>query len=143
VEGVGVTAPAPVGVYEPYAIGGQLLALSAISSARDGQMTIGKVGAEIDLATARVAAERAAENLIAVLLHAVGDDTSRIARVLMVRGYVNATPDFVLTQKVIDAASDRIIARFGEKGRHARTSIGCSTLPNGNAVTLEALVILA
>jgi enamine deaminase RidA (YjgF/YER057c/UK114 family) len=143
VEGVGVIAPAPVGVYEPYAIAGQLVALSAISSAKDGQMITGRLGEDLDLATARVAAERAAENLIAVLLDAVGDDASRIARVLMVRGYVNAAPDFALTHKVIDAASERIIARFGEKGRHARTSIGCATLPNGNAVTLEALAVLA
>jgi hypothetical protein len=45
--------------------------------------------------------------------------------------------------KVIDAASERLIARLGDdRGRHARTAIGCATLPNRNAVTLEALAVL-
>ena len=33
--------------------------------------------------------------------------------------------------------------RLGEKGRHARTAIGCATLPNNNAVTLEAIARVA
>jgi enamine deaminase RidA (YjgF/YER057c/UK114 family) len=61
----------------------------------------------------------------------------------MVRGYVNATDDFALVHKVIDAASDLLIAELGEKGRHARSVVGCATLPNNNAVTLEAVAILA
>jgi hypothetical protein len=62
---------------------------------------------------------------------------------MIVRGYVNAADDFALVHKVIDAASETIIARLGEAtGRHARTALGCATLPNGNAVTLEALVAL-
>ena len=28
------------------------------------------------------------------------------------------------------------------RGRHARTSLGCATLPNGNAVTLEGVAAL-
>jgi len=58
------------------------------------------------------------------------------------RSDVNAAPDFTLVHKVIDAASEAIIAELGERGRHARTAIGCATLPNGNAVTLEALVMV-
>jgi hypothetical protein len=36
-----------------------------------------------------------------------------------------------------------LVERLGERGRHARTAMGCSTLPNNNAVTLEALAIVA
>jgi enamine deaminase RidA (YjgF/YER057c/UK114 family) len=43
---------------------------------------------------------------------------------------------------VIDAASALIIERLGEKGRHARTALGLATLPNNNAVTLEAIAVL-
>jgi enamine deaminase RidA (YjgF/YER057c/UK114 family) len=56
---------------------------------------------------------------------------------------VNAEDDFAQPHKIIDAASDLIIARLGDKGRHARTAIGCSTLPNNNAVTLDAIARLA
>ena len=60
----------------------------------------------------------------------------------MVRGYVNAADDITSVHKVVDAASDAIIAELGDKGRHARTALGCATLPNGNAVTLEAIAVL-
>ena len=135
--------PQPVGRYEPFTRMGPILFVSAISSARDGQLITGKVGADIDLDQARDAARRAAENLLAVIADAVGGDPSRIEKILFVRGYVNAAEDFAQVHKVIDAASEFLIEQLGEKGRHARTSLGCATLPNGNAVTLEAEVLVA
>ena len=135
-------APDPVGLYEPYVANGSIVALSAISSAEDGQLITGKVGRDLDLAAARAAAERAARNLLAVLRDAAGDDLSRVRHMLMVRGYVNATDDFQFVHKVIDAASVEIIAALGDKGCHARTAIGCAALPNGNAVTVEAIAVL-
>ena len=135
-------APGPVGLYEPFAVAAGLIAISAISSAEDGQLVTGKVGRDLDLAAAQRAAERAARNLLAVLLDAVDGEALRIGRLLMVRGYVNAADDFPAVHKVVDAASDVIIAALGDKGRHARTSLGCATLPNGNAVTLEAIATL-
>jgi enamine deaminase RidA (YjgF/YER057c/UK114 family) len=136
-------APQPVGRYAPFARFGDLVALSAISSAREGQPVTGKVGRDFDLATGQAAARRAAENLLAVLLDAAGGDPGRIDRILVLRGYVNAAEDFGDVHKVIDAASDVLIAHLGEEaGAHARTSLGCATLPNGNAVTLEALAVL-
>ena len=135
--------PAPVGLYEPFVRFGDFVALSAISSARDGAMVTGKVGRDLDLEAGRAAARRAAENLLAVLVDAAGGDPARIDRLLLVRGYVNAADDFASVHKVIDAASEMLVERLGERGRHARTALGCATLPNGNAVTLEALARLA
>ena len=130
--------PEPVGLYEPFTRCGELVFLSAISSARDGTMITGKVGTDLSFEEGQEAARRAAANLLAVLADAAGAE-ARIAAVLMVRGQVNATDDFAKVHKVIDAASELIIERLGEKGRHARTAIGCATLPNNNAVTLEAI----
>lgn len=134
--------PDPVGLYEPYTRSGELVFLSAISSARDGTMITGKVGRDLSVEFGREAARLAAENLLAVLSSAVGDD-SKIEGILMLRGQVNATEDFSDVHKVIDAASEFIIERLGDKGRHARTAIGCATLPNNNAVTLEAIARVA
>ena len=136
-------APDPVGLYDPFVASGKLVALSAISSARHGRLITGKLGRELDLAEGRQAARQAAENLLAVLFNAVGCDDKRIERILFVRGYVNAADDFPSVHKVIDAASELIIARLGDRGRHARTAIGCATLPNNNAVTLEAIAVLS
>jgi enamine deaminase RidA (YjgF/YER057c/UK114 family) len=129
--------PEPVGVYEPYTRCGELVFLSAISSARDGTMITGKVGRDLSLEEGREAARRAAENLLAVMCVAGCGDN--VLGVMLVRGQVNATEDFAEVHKVIDAASELIIERLGERGRHARTSIGCATLPHNNAVTLEAI----
>jgi enamine deaminase RidA (YjgF/YER057c/UK114 family) len=126
--------PEPVGVYEPFTRCGDLVFLSAISSARDGAMITGKVGRDLTLDQGREAARRAAMNLLAVL-----ETVGEVRAVLMVRGQVNAADDFGQVHKVIDAASELIIERLGDKGRHARTAIGCATLPNNNAVTLEAI----
>ena len=126
--------PEPVGVYEPFTRSGDLAFVSAISSARDGAMITGKVGRDLSFEDGREAAKRAADNLLAVLERA-----GEVEAVLLIRGQVNATEDFAQVHKVIDAASERIIERLGESGRHARTAIGCATLPNNNAVTLEAI----
>jgi len=106
-------------------------------------MITGKVGREVSFEDGCEAARRAAENLLAVLLDAAGGDEAAIKQIMLVRGQVNATDDFPAVHKVIDAASDLLVERLGERGRHARTAMGCSTLPNNNAVTLEALAIVA
>ena len=134
--------PDPVGLYEPFSRFGELVFLSAISSARDGTMITGKVGADLSLEESQEAARRAASNLLAVLADAAGGE-EKIAGILLMRGQVNATDGFFQVHKVIDAASELIIERLGAKGRHARTAIGCSTLPNNNAVTLEAIARVA
>jgi len=134
--------PDPVGLYEPFSRFGELVFLSAISSARDGTMITGKVGADLSLEEGQEAARRAASNLLAVLADAAGGE-EKIAGILLMRGQVNATDGFFQVHKVIDAASELIIERLGAKGRHARTAIGCSTLPNNNAVTLEAIARVA
>ncbi|MCL6739791.1 RidA family protein [Sphingomonas sp. RB56-2] len=135
--------PAPIGLYESYVRHGELVAVSGISPARAGETIAGKVGRELSFEQGCEAARRAAENLLAVLRQAAGQDDGAIQRILLVRGQVNATEDFTMVHKVIDAASELLVERLGERGRHARTAIGCSTLPNNNAVTLEALAIIA
>jgi enamine deaminase RidA (YjgF/YER057c/UK114 family) len=138
-----MTHPEPVGLYEPWVRVGDLVALSAISSARDGALVTGKVGRDLDLEAGRAAARRAAENLLSVLIDAAGGDAGNVERLLIVRGYVNAAEDFGQVHKVIDAASEVLIAHLGEaRGRHARTALGLATLPNNNAVTLEAIAAL-
>jgi enamine deaminase RidA (YjgF/YER057c/UK114 family) len=138
-----VTAPPdPIGLYEPFTKFGDLVFLSAISSARDGTMITGKIGAELSLEDGREAARRAAANLLAVLAIAA-EDEANIGGILLLRGQVNAADNFAQVHKVIDAASELIVERLGDKGRHARTAIGCATLPNNNAVTLEAIARVA
>ncbi|MFM2129097.1 MAG: hypothetical protein RL477_643, partial [Pseudomonadota bacterium] len=45
--------------------------------------------------------------------------------------------------KVVNGASDLIVAVFGEAGRHARAAVGVNVLPLGAAVEIEAVIAFA
>lgn len=67
----------------------------------------------------------------------------RIERILFVRGHVDAADDFPSVHMVTDAASELIIQTLGARGRHARTALGCASLPDNNAVTIAAIAVAA
>jgi len=57
-----------------------------------------------------------------------------------VTGMVNAAPTFTEHPKVIDGFSKLLVDVLGDAGRHARSAIGVSSLPNGMTVEVEAIV---
>ena len=59
-----------------------------------------------------------------------------------ITGFVNASADFTEHPKVVDAASAIMTAAFGEAGRHARAAVGCSSLPLGVPVEVEAIFLV-
>jgi enamine deaminase RidA (YjgF/YER057c/UK114 family) len=106
----------------------------------DGQYAyIGKVGKDIDLETARKSAELVMLNCLGVLKQEIGD-LDRVKRVVKLLGMVNCTPDFTDQPKVINGASDLLVAAFGDAGRHARSAVGMSSLPLGISVEIEMIV---
>jgi enamine deaminase RidA (YjgF/YER057c/UK114 family) len=66
-------------------------------------------------------------------------DLDRIVQCLRLTGYVNAATQFVDHPKVINGASELIVKVLGPKGRHTRAAIGCSSLPLGAAVEIDAI----
>ena len=58
-------------------------------------------------------------------------------------GFVNAAQDFIDGPKVLNGASDLMVAAFGDKGRHARSTIGVAALPSDAAVEVEAMFEVA
>ena len=108
--------------------------------AADGQYTyIGKVGKDIDLETARKSAELVILNCLGSLKMEIGD-LDRVKRVVKLLGMVNCTPEFTDHPKVINGASDLLVAAFGEAGRHARSAVGMGSLPLGISVEIEMIV---
>ena len=57
----------------------------------------------------------------------------------MICGFINCTNDFVEHPKVLDGASDLLIALFGEEGKHARTATGVYQLPFHASVQLDII----
>jgi enamine deaminase RidA (YjgF/YER057c/UK114 family) len=133
-------APVPVGAYTTWVAAGDLLFLSGTTCYVDGGLlSVGKVGTEVSLDQARQAARQTALNLLAVLKQALGD-LDRVSRVVKVNGYVNSAPGFDRQPEVINGASELFLAVFGDRGVHARTSIGVSELPGRIPVEIEMLV---
>lgn len=142
---LGITLPtpaSPVANYVPVVRTGNLIVISGqICFGPDGKLAPehkGTVGAEVSPEAATAAARYAAINVIAQLKAAVGD-LDKVARCVRLGGFINSAPDFVNQPAVMNGASDLMVAVFGDKGRHARSTIGVAALPMGAAVEVEAM----
>lgn len=142
---LGVTipdAPSPAANYVPFVRAGALLFVSGqISQNADGVVK-GLVGADMDVAAAAEAARLCAISLVAQAKKALDGDLDRVARVVKLTAFVNSAPGFSDQPKVVNGASDFLVAVFGDKGRHARSAVGAA-LPFGAAVEIEAIFEIA
>lgn len=136
-------APAPAANYVPYVITGNTLYVSGQIAAKDGAMILGKLGADMSVEDGAKAAEACALALLAQARAACGGDLGRIARVVKLVGFVNSTPDFTDQPKVINGASDLMVAVLGDAGRHARSAVSAAALPFGVAVEIEGIFEIA
>jgi len=131
----------PVANYAKAVRTGNLIFLSGHGPTKaDGQDIIGKVGKELSTDQGIEAARRTAISLISTLKMELGGDLSRVRRVVKVNGWVNCTNDFKDQPKVMNGCSDLLVAVFGQKGKHARTSLGTNALPSNIAIEIEMTV---
>jgi enamine deaminase RidA (YjgF/YER057c/UK114 family) len=63
----------------------------------------------------------------------------QVKRVVRLGGFINSDPSFFDVPKVMNGASDLMVALFGDAGRHARSTIGVAVLPMDAAVEVEGL----
>jgi enamine deaminase RidA (YjgF/YER057c/UK114 family) len=144
---IGVTLPkpaTPVANYIPFVRVGALLFVSGqICFDANGQLVAkGKLGGGVSVEDGQKAARACAANLLAHVKSAVGD-LDKVVRVVRLSGFVNAAPTFVDAPKVVNGASDVMVAAFGDKGRHARTAVGVAALPSDAAVEVEGIFEVA
>ena len=88
---------------------------------------------------AAAAAQRSAINVLAQAQAAIGD-LDRIVQVVRLGGFFAVDGRFDPLPQAMNGASDLMAAAFGERGRHARTTVGVAFLPLGAIVEVEALV---
>lgn len=140
---LGLTLPAPPSPVGSYLLAqqvGPLLFLSGTTCYVDGSLLYtGRLGAELTVEQGYAAARQTALNLLGVVKANLGD-LDRVERVVKLNGYVNSAPDFDRQPEVINGASDLLVSVFGDRGRHARTSIGVSDLPGHIPVEIEMVV---
>ena len=142
---LGITLPqpaAPVANYVPYVVAGRLVTISGqLCLGPDGKIGpehVGRVTMDVTVEAAKDAARLSAINVIAQLKAAIGD-LDRVTRCVRLGGFIASPPEFTGHAGVMNGASDLMVEVFGDKGRHARSTIGVAGLPLGASVEIEAM----
>lgn len=141
---LGLTLPeaaAPVAAYVPAVEAGGLLYISGQLPFKDGALMTGRLGEDRDEAYGTEAAQRCGLMLIAQMKKALGS-LDRVERIVKLGAFVNSAGDFTGQPKVVNGASELMVAVFGEAGRHARSAVGVPVLPLGAAVEIDAIVAI-
>ena len=133
-------AKPPVGNYVATKISGKMLFISGqISIDENGQLIKGKVGKDLDTEAGYNAAKRCALSIIAQVKSACDNDLSKVKSCIKLTGFVNSTDEFTDQPKVINGASDLIVAVFGNSGMHTRAAVSTNSLPLGVSVEVDAI----
>jgi enamine deaminase RidA (YjgF/YER057c/UK114 family) len=132
--------PAAMANYVPFTLAGNLLYVSGQGpKTKDGDWVRGQVGKDLTVQQGYEAARLTGIQILAVANGALGS-LSRVKRILKVNGFVNSGPEFRDHPVVINGCSDLFVELLGDVGRHARAAIGVSSLPQGTAVEIEAIL---
>ena len=140
---LGVTLPtpaAPIANYVPSVRSGNMLMVSGqICFGANGKLVAkGQLGAAVSIEDGQKAARACAINLLAQVKSALGD-LDKVVRVVRLGGFINSAPGFTEGPKVMNGASDLMVEAFGDKGRHARSTVGVAALPADAAVEVEGI----
>ena len=140
---LGITLPtpaAPIANYVATVRSGNLITVSGqLCFGDEGKLVAtGQLGGGVSMEDGQKAARACGVNLIAQLKAAVGD-LDKVVRVVRLGGFINSAPGYADGPKVMNGASDLMVEVFGDKGRHARSTVGVSALPANVAVEVEGL----
>ena len=133
------SAPEPVAEYIPVRKAGGLIFCSGQGPVVDDEFVYtGRIGKELGIEEGFECAQICALNCLAAInsispLH-------KIEKIVKVRGFVNSADDFTDQPQVINGASELLINVFEDRGKHARSALGTSVLPDNIPVELEMIV---
>lgn len=138
--GLKLPVPAvPVANYVPWVISGKTLYVSGQLPAGDGGLVKGTLGRDLSVEQGALAARLCALSILAQVKAATGGDFSKVARCVKLGAFVASTLEFFDHPKVVNGASDLMVAALGDKGKHARFAVGVPCLPLGAAVEIDAI----
>ncbi|MCB1214292.1 MAG: RidA family protein [Deltaproteobacteria bacterium] len=130
----------PVGNYRPALKAGKQLYLSGQLPLIDNSLRnfTGRLGREISLEAGQKAAQICTLNALAWVKQELGG-LDKVKQVIKLTGYVSGMPGFKDQAKVLNGASELLVALYGEAGRHTRSAVGVTDLPLGACVEIEYL----
>lgn len=142
---LGIVLPnpvAPVANYLPAIRSGNLVFVAGqLCFGADGQIANahrGKLGANVTDVHGCEAARLCAINLLAQLKGIVGD-LDHVVQCVRLGGFINSQGGHASLAQVMNGASDLLVAVFGDRGRHARTTVGVAELPLDAVVEIDAV----
>lgn len=142
-EKLGIELPTPVkpgANFSPTKRVGNLLYVSGQVPVSEGvDRYVGKLGEAVSLEDGQAAARLCAVNILSQVNQAVGGDFDQVVGCVRLGGFINASADFKDHPKVLNGASDLMVAVLGDAGRHTRASVGCNSLPRNVAVEVDAI----
>ena len=132
-------APPPAGLYKPILVVDNFLYVSGQGPMQsDGTLMTGRVGEDLNLGQAKLAAEQVGLTMLSTIQTHFGN-LDRIKRVVKVLGMVNSTPDFGQHPLVINGFSELMADVFGtDNGVGVRSAVGMM-LPGNIPVEIEAM----
>ncbi|MBD9588495.1 RidA family protein [Pseudomonas sp. PDM03] len=143
VQQLGLSLPTPsqpIANYVNHVVSQNQLFISGQIPLLDGKPAfIGRLGESISDEEGANAAELAALGLLAQLSDALGDDLSKLVRIIRLGVFIASAADFARQGAVANGASNLLVNALGDKGRHVRTAVGVSSLPGGVAVEIDAI----
>jgi enamine deaminase RidA (YjgF/YER057c/UK114 family) len=133
------SAPAPAANYVPFCLAHDFLYIAGqLPRGPSGIVFTGLVGEEVNLEDGQKAAQLCGLNILAQVKAALGG-FERVVQCMRLTGYVASAPGFYDHPKVMNGASDLLVAALGDRGRHTRVAIGAANLPNNGAVEIDAV----
>lgn len=131
--------PKPLASYVPGKLSGNYIYTSGQLPSVNGVLNYkGKVTVDITEEEAIKAASISAINCIAVAAQLAGgiDNIEEIVKVVV---FVNSPDGYGAQPKIANGASNLLLEIFGEKGKHARSAVGVTSLPLNAVVEIEMI----
>ncbi|WP_432562373.1 RidA family protein [Kineococcus sp. SYSU DK003] len=131
-----MSGPRPQGNYRTVTEAGGLVFTAGITPRVQGRLRFtGVIGADLDLETARAAADLCARGAVAAL------DGHGVERVVKMTVHLVCAPGFTDHARVADAASDAVVELLGQDAVGVRTTVGVASLPGGAPVEIDLVAV--
>ncbi|WP_326983526.1 Atu1372/SO_1960 family protein [Chryseobacterium sp. MYb264] len=131
--------PKPAGNYKPFVRSGNLIFINQVAL-KDGKIfNGGKLGVDVNEQQVKDATKLTMLNVLAVLNDAVNGDLSKVKQCVQLTGIFNTKDDYTNHAGLMNSASDLVVDVFGEKGKHARGTLGASSIPVNSSVEIQAI----
>jgi enamine deaminase RidA (YjgF/YER057c/UK114 family) len=136
--------PQPVASYVAVVRSGALAFVAGQVAMQDGQLLHpGRLGKNVSVTTGQEAAAQAALQALSALRDDLGGSLDRLRRIVQLNVFVAADAEFVEHPTVANGASDLLVRVLGEMGRHARATVGVTSLPLGASVEVTMIAEIA